>query len=217
MKSVPAARVLPRGRVAKWTKERLDALSTLELRQLFINAQQLKETEIAALCDEILSSRPRGHKTVRKEKPKGSVVRRLVSRTKAFEAKGVALKSRSWSRSGVRESDGAVVLCVWADDVQNGAGAASCLLWAPNVDGKRPWSDKPGGQERLEHCRLALTRGTAEGLLVYGTRLEGMLPEEKAKVDGADARNALDLKVEMRGDEYWATWIPHNKRVMVME
>lgn len=217
MKTVPSARVLPRGRVAKWDKERLQALTTPELRQLFINAQLLKETEIAAMCDEILSSRPRGHAIVRKERPKGAVVRRLVSRTKAFEAHGVALKSRAWSRSGVRESDGAVVLCVWADDVQNGGGAASCLLWAPNVGGKRPWSDKPGGQERLEHCRLALERGTAEGLLVYGTPIEGTLPEEKAKVAGADARNALELKVEMRGDEYWGTWIPHNKRVMVME
>ena len=44
-----------------------------------------------------------------------------------------------------------------------------------------------------------------------------MLPEEKAKVEGADARNPLDFKVEMRGDEFWATWVPHNKRVMVME
>ena len=68
MKTVPSARVLPRGRVAKWSKERLDALSTLELRQLYINAQQLKETEIAALCDEILTSRPRGHAIVRKKR-----------------------------------------------------------------------------------------------------------------------------------------------------
>lgn len=216
MKSVPAARVLPRGRVAKWDKERLDALSTPELRQLYLNAQQLKETEIASMCDEILTSRPRGHAAVRKERPKGSVVRRLISRTKAFEAHGIALKSRAWSRGGVRESDGAVVMCLWAGDVQDADGAASCLLWAPNAGGKRPWSDKPGGQERLEHCRLALKRGAAEGLLVYGTRLDGVLPEEKAKVDGADARNLLEMKVEMRGDEYWATWTAR-RHVMVME
>lgn len=68
MKTVPAARVLPRGRVAKWSRERLDALSTLELRQLLINAQRLMETEIAAMCDEILTSRPRGHAVVRKSR-----------------------------------------------------------------------------------------------------------------------------------------------------
>ena len=215
MKSVPAARMLPRGRVAKWSREKLDTLSTIELRQLYINAQRLNEPEISALCDEILNSRPRGHATVRKEKPKGHVVRRLVSRTKAFEANGVALQSRAWSRSGVRETDGAVVLCLWADDVTNTDGAASCRLWAPNTNGDRPWSDKPGGQERLEHCRLALERGGAEGLMVYGTRLEGLLPEEKAKVDGADARNPIEMKVEKRGEEYWGTWTAH-KRTLVL-
>jgi hypothetical protein len=25
-----------------------------------------------------------------------------------------------------------------------------CLLWAPNVGGSRPWSEKAGGRERLE-------------------------------------------------------------------
>ena len=36
-----------------------------------------------------------------------------------------------------------------AEDVQRVNGASSCLLWAPNVEGSRPWSDKLGGQERL--------------------------------------------------------------------
>ena len=53
------APVLPRGRVATWTKERLDKLSTDELRTLLANAQGRKETEVAALCNEILESRPR--------------------------------------------------------------------------------------------------------------------------------------------------------------
>ncbi len=57
-----AERVLPRGRVAKWTREQLEKLSTIELRALLQNATERKETEIAAFCDEILTARPRGHK-----------------------------------------------------------------------------------------------------------------------------------------------------------
>lgn len=55
---------LPRGRVANWTREQLDKLSTDELRTLLANAQGLKETEVAALCNEILDTRPkRGKKS----------------------------------------------------------------------------------------------------------------------------------------------------------
>ncbi len=58
------APVLPRGRVATWTKERLDKLSTDELRTLLANAQRRNETEVAALCNEILDTRPkRGKKS----------------------------------------------------------------------------------------------------------------------------------------------------------
>lgn len=62
--------LLARGRVAQWSREKIDTLSTPELRQLLVNAQRLKETQIAALCDELLSARPRGHAVVRKRKPK---------------------------------------------------------------------------------------------------------------------------------------------------
>jgi hypothetical protein len=53
------APVLPRGRVATWTREQLDRLSTDDLRALLANAQKLKEDEVAALCAEILEKRPR--------------------------------------------------------------------------------------------------------------------------------------------------------------
>jgi len=53
-------RILPRGRIALWTREQLDKLSTPELRALFANATQLDEAEVAARCHEILSSRPNG-------------------------------------------------------------------------------------------------------------------------------------------------------------
>ncbi|HYX63929.1 MAG TPA: hypothetical protein VE935_06895 [Burkholderiales bacterium] len=54
------APLLPRGRIAGWTKERLEKLSTDDLRTLLANAQGRKETEVAALCSEILDARPRG-------------------------------------------------------------------------------------------------------------------------------------------------------------
>jgi hypothetical protein len=52
--------IAERGRVAKWTREQIDRLSTLELRALLENAERLKEVEVAALCNELLDSRPRG-------------------------------------------------------------------------------------------------------------------------------------------------------------
>lgn len=199
-------RILGRGRVAKWNLEKISALTTPELRQLHQNAERLLETEIAAMCAEVLDTRPRGRAPVRRPKRKGSAGR-LVARSKAFEMRGVTLQNRFWSRSGVRVSDGTVVVAVWADDVQRANAVSTCLLWAPNVAGSRPWSDKLGGKERLAHCQLAAERGAAEGMLVYGTRLEGSLPEEKAlAVDGADPENVLELRVEKRGEEYWATW-----------
>jgi len=65
----PNERVLPRGRVATWTRERLDKLSTLELRALLVNAERLKETEIAALCNELLVERRRSQAAARRRKP----------------------------------------------------------------------------------------------------------------------------------------------------
>ena len=55
----PKERVLPRGRVATWSREQIDKLSTLELRALFANAQRLNETELAALCTDLLVARRR--------------------------------------------------------------------------------------------------------------------------------------------------------------
>jgi hypothetical protein len=100
-----------------------------------------------------------------------------------------------------------VVLALWSDSIQSADGTCSYLLWAPNTGGSRAWSDKPGGQERLEHCRQAMQAGRAEGLLVYGQGFVGMLPEEKAyAVHGADAETVVVFEVEKRGEEYWAVW-----------
>ena len=51
-----------RGRITKWTKEKLNTLSKIELTQLLANAERLKEPEVAAFCRELLSER-------RKKKP----------------------------------------------------------------------------------------------------------------------------------------------------
>jgi hypothetical protein len=196
-----STRILPRGRISQWSRERIDKLSTAELRALLANAQRLNETEVATLCNEILNGRPRDHAPARRSRcdvPAGE----LVTRAKAFELHGVTARNRKWSCGGVR-ADGAVVLTLNAEDVQRASPGNACLLWAPNVGGARPWSDSPGGQERLEHCQAALARGSAEGLLVYG-----------AKTGRVDAQTVLKMQVEKRDDEYWATWIPHKPAVV---
>ena len=97
-------------------------------------------------------------------------------------------------------------MTIWGDAVESDGGGCSCLLWGPNLDGARPWSDSPAGKERLEHCKLALEAG-AEGLLVHGERLDGHLPEDKARtVHGVDPETVLSFNVEKRGAEYWAVW-----------
>jgi len=100
--------------------------------------------------------------------------------------------ARSWS--GVRFDDGVVVLALRECDVEGHDDGFSCLLWAPPIEGITQWADRPSRQERLEHCRLALVHGGADGLLVCG---DAALVEPDA---------ILALRVEKRRDEYWATW-----------
>jgi hypothetical protein len=189
------APLLPRGRVSKWSREQLDRLSTPELRTLRENAERLKEHEVVALCQALLDERPR-HRGPTRPRPLGPL-KGLVTRGKAFELHGVTPRNRVWSRGGVR-SDGAVVLALRIEDVQRAGAANVCLLWAPNIANSRPWSDSPAGQERLEHCRLALERGAADGLLAHGG----------GKAERVDAGTVLKLQVERRDDEYWARWMP---------
>ena len=200
------APLLPRGRISTWSRERLDQLSTPELRTLRENAERLKETEVVALCDELLGTRPR-HRGPTRRHALGPV-KGLVTRRKAFELHGVTPRNRVWSRGGVR-SDGAVVLALRVEDVQRNGVASACLLWGPNVENSRPWSDTPAGQERLEHCRIALERGTAEGLLAYGgPAMNGTASPIPVggKAERVDAQTVLKLEVESRDGEYWARW-----------
>ena len=62
-------RLVRPGRSAAWTKERIDALSTPEVRQLRDNAQRLGEEEIVGLCDEILKVRPKTGVGARAKRP----------------------------------------------------------------------------------------------------------------------------------------------------
>lgn len=190
-----AAPLLPRGRVAHWSREQIDKLSTLELRALLANAERLHEPEVAAICNELLDARPHGHPPARRRE-RAAEARRLVTRNKAFELHGATVRNRVWSRGGTR-SDGAVVMAMHIEEVRTAGEDMSCLLWAPNLGGSRPWSDSAGGKERLEQCRSALARGAAQGLLMHGAA---------GRAEGVDAENLLELRIEQRGEEYWANW-----------
>ena len=62
-------RLVNPGRSAAWTKERIDALTTPEVRQLRDNAQRLGEGEIVSLCDEIIKVRPKTGVGARTKRP----------------------------------------------------------------------------------------------------------------------------------------------------
>jgi hypothetical protein len=195
-----------RERAAEWTAERIGRMTAQEIKQLRDNAERLNEPQIVDLCTAALAGQRRTQLQGRRSRTTRTQARHLLARTKAFEARGVTLHDpRSWG--GVRKTDGAVVLAIWADAVVSADGSCRYLLWAPNLAGSRPWSDLPPGRERLAHCKSAIEAGKAEGLLVYGQALEGHLPEEKAHaVHGVDAEVVLTFQVEQVGTEYWAVW-----------
>lgn len=200
--------VAKRGRAESWTRERIAQLPVQEITQLRANAERLNEPDLAALCTDVLTeARSRARTEARSNVAPRTKGRKLIARAKAFEARGVRLQDVRTSWGGVRASDGAIVLALWSDAIESVDGTFRYLLWAANADGSRPWSDTPGGRERLEHCKRAIELGGAEGLLVYGQRLEGKAPEDRASaIYGVDAETVLVLQVEARGEEYWAVW-----------
>jgi len=202
--SVDSARVFGARGAGPWTAERLDKLGRDELTQLGANADRLGESELAERCREILKSAPKGR---REKSARGDRSGRLVPRSRAFASRGVHLKDPGRSWSGVRKADGKVVFAMWRASVILREGACACLLWAPNRDGARPWSDSEAGRERLEHCKLAAGQDAAEGLLVHGEALEGWLPEERARsVLGVDLDTLVRLAVQAQGEEFWGVW-----------
>ena len=112
----------------------------------------------------------------------------LLSPAQVFAAHGVTLRFPARSLSGVRSDDGVVVFALRGDDVRADAGGCSCLLWAPSG----PADDAAASDERLEHCRLALRQGTAEGFVLHSA-------------PRAD-RCVFALRVVRAGSEYWARW-----------
>lgn len=190
-----AKNVFKPSRSREWTAERVAQLATEELKQLRANAERLGASDVIALCDEALAKRPRSAAGGRAPASSRRHGRNLISRAKAFEARGVYLPDGGGSWSGVRKSDGVVVMSLWADAVLSEGGGCSQRLWGPDLDGAR--ADSPAGRDRLEHCRLAQAQGGAEGLLVYG---------EARSVQGVDPEVVIQLRVEQRGEEFWAVW-----------
>jgi hypothetical protein len=154
-------------------------MTVQDIKQLRENAERLNEVEVVELCKQALAAAAPGGRARTARKPGVRTrARRLIARAKAFEARGVFLQDARTSWSGVRKSDG-----------------------------MRPWSDAPAGKERLDHCRQAIAQGAVEGLLVYGERLAGHIPEDRAyTVHGVDPETVISFRVEMRGAEFWATW-----------
>ena len=190
-----------------WNKERVEALATADVRQLRENAMLRERRSVVALCDEVLTGRPRQRTGKRSTRVHGGDRRTLVTRSKAFELRGVKLDNPRTSWGGVRTIDGALVLTVWADNIQTEGEVCRYLLWAPNTDGSRPWYDTPGGKERRTHCKLALTRDDTEALFIYGEQgRPEMAVNEASKVVGADAGRVVRFTVKQVGDEYWAEW-----------
>lgn len=199
-------KIVPRGAPEEWTLERITQLSAHDIKQLRVNAERLNKAAVVALCSEALSGKRASSRGGRKAGAHAKP-RHLVARVRAFEARGVWLQDARTSWGGVRKSDGAVVMALWADSIESADGGCSYLLWAPNVAGSRPWSDAAAGIERLEHCKRALDQGRAEGLLVYGERLSDRIPEDRAyAVHGVDPQAVVVFAIERRGAEYWARW-----------
>ena len=196
------------GNAEAWTVARISALSVQEIRQLLANAERLNEPVLAGRCRDALRGSLSSHRQVTKSKSgPGTKARHLIARIRAFEARGVYLQDARTSWSGIRKADGKVVMALWADGVETAEGTCRYLLWAPNLSGSRPWSDKAAGRERLDHCKRALELGGAEGLLVYGVGLAAHIPEDKAQaIHGVDAETVLSFQVEQVGEEFWAKW-----------
>jgi hypothetical protein len=123
-----------------------------------------------------------------------SILKSAPSIARAFAWRGVTLRFPALSRSGVRGDDGMVVFAIPRARVHVNDWGCSCPLWLPSDAGPGRGEDDAGGLERLQHCRLAIRHGEAEGFLLDGN------------VAPATQSEALALRVVKAGKEYWATW-----------
>jgi hypothetical protein len=117
----------------------------------------------------------------------------MLTRARAFYSCGVLLNLPAHSRSGVRNDDGIVVFAMPAAAVRMDEGGWLCPLWRPAGRAGEEALDR-ASDEVLEHCRLAVRHGLAEGFLLYGD------------ASLARASELLALRVVEAGAEYWAKW-----------
>src|SRR5690349_1285523 len=75
-------------RADEWPRERIAHLERDEIEHLRANARELGESEIAELCDAVLATRGERGRGATATRAKA---KRLVSRSAAFEARGVYL------------------------------------------------------------------------------------------------------------------------------
>jgi hypothetical protein len=82
-------------RSVDWTKDRIAALATPEVRQLRANAERLNDPEIMLRCDQVLDERPRGRSAAAKKASPSGVLppprkKRKAPAAKAPETGGAA-------------------------------------------------------------------------------------------------------------------------------
>lgn len=122
--------------------------------------------------------------------------RHLLQRAAAFAAQGVLLKDDERSWSGARR-DGSIVFGIHADLVHENDDGFSCRLSrAPEPAARhqaQPQAIDLFALERLEHCRIALRQGGADGLLTSETGL-------------VRGNSVLSLRMVRRRDGYWGVW-----------
>src|ERR1043166_6759806 len=116
-------------RSQEWTRERVERLSKQDIEQLRANADRLGETGVVTVCDEALQARPTSAGGRGAARRAGS--KHLISRAKAFQARGIYLPEAANSWSGVRKADGMVVMSLWASSVVSGPKGCSCVIWRP--------------------------------------------------------------------------------------
>jgi len=67
-------------RSVDWTKERIAALTTPDVRQLRANAERLNAPDVMELCDAVLGERPRGGGASAKSRSGASATSRSSAR-----------------------------------------------------------------------------------------------------------------------------------------
>ena len=80
-------RLVKPGRSAAWTRDRIELLSTPEIRQLRENAERLGEQEIVGLCEEVIKVRPKTGSGLKVVKPAAKAAAAKTAAAKPARAK----------------------------------------------------------------------------------------------------------------------------------